>query len=468
MQVYWLYTRYEFSLSEYENAMSDTVCDLIEDFRTTRYSDTDTADNKLSYTSRFSMNNSNDGKPGIKRVISVSSGKYYAHKLLGISEHRPLTAEEQLRAAELLNKDPMFKVSDTEYEADNAPSEMAVWRAFKAMAVEMKSPLTVAEVDSVLALSGFHAYVSLVTTDSTVWMPEVRTHTSLFAPHVVVSFPYSELERKSVEISCRIPTSEVFRRMLGSLSVAFVLSLFLIICLIWQFSTVLKLNRMDKMRSAFVTTMIHELKRPLSTLKMCVSGLENRTMMSSPEVRCELLADTRSSLDILSAYFAKLRDITFNESGQIPLNITSVDLAALFDRVAHSATVPGGKSVTFDNRIPRGLCVMADGAHLSNILGNLVENAVKYSGDNVTVTAEASVCDGMATICVADTGNGISEADLPRIFTRFYRGRAAMSDIPGMGLGLAYVRLLVEAHAGNVVASSTPGKGTCFTINLPQ
>ena len=103
-----------------------------------------------------------------------------------------------------------------------------------------------------------------------------------------------------------------------------------------------------------------------------------------------------------------------------------------------------------------------------NIITNLVENAVKYSGPQVTISAEAtSDADGVE-LRIADTGNGIPSSDLDRIFNRFYRGRAASTDTPGMGLGLSYVRLLVKAHGGEITVASREGEGSCFTLKIPQ
>lgn len=114
-----------------------------------------------------------------------------------------------------------------------------------------------------------------------------------------------------------------------------------------------------------------------------------------------------------------------------------------------------------------GVTVKADRTHLCNILGNLVENAIKYSGQQVTVSASASITDRHVTVSISDTGNGISTSDIRHVFRRFYRGTASDSDVPGMGLGLAYVRLLVAAHGGDVTVESTLGKGSCFTITFP-
>ncbi|MDE6342662.1 MAG: HAMP domain-containing histidine kinase, partial [Muribaculaceae bacterium] len=234
------------------------------------------------------------------------------------------------------------------------------------------------------------------------------------------------------------------------------------------FGMVLKLSRLDRMRNSFVTTMIHELKRPISTLKMCVSGIENEEMMADMATKRELMAETRNALDNLSAYFSKLRDITFNNVEQIPLNLKPVNLHDVFEDVKAALVYPADKGVEIVNDIDPSLEVSGDLTHIVNILNNLVENAVKYSGSYVTVRADAGIINGIVELRVSDTGNGIPSGDLRHIFKRFYRGKAGRGEQPGMGLGLAYVKLLVEAHGGEIAVESEEGKGTCFIIRLPQ
>ncbi len=269
-------------------------------------------------------------------------------------------------------------------------------------------------------------------------------------------------------IECEIPSSEILSSMGWTLALAVVLSLFLILCLVWQINTIVRLTRLDKMRNSFITTMIHELKRPISTLKMCVSGIDNDKLMEDAQLRHELTGETRKALDNLSAYFSKLRDITFNNVDQIPLNVTSINLFELVDSVITSIQLPSSKNVVFENNVPCKLEVSADRSHLMNILTNLIENAVKYSGEDVMIKIYAEAISEGIKILVEDNGNGIASTDQSKIFNRFYRGKASTTDIPGMGLGLAYVKLLTDAHGGEISVESTEGVGSSFSIKLPQ
>jgi len=463
MQMYWLYGRYEFSLREYEHHTEAVIADVIVEYNKER-DKKGTGDINTSY----SLSHGVDSAGNTSRKVTVSSS-FNGRKLLGIDEERNLTDEEKERLAEIVS-DSLQRVEEKKLsiDASTAPSDGAAWAAMRNFELEVQSPFTVQGLDSLLKKENIKAVISLTTTDSIIWKSAMHGHKSFVDPHFQIISPYSELERKAVIIDCKIPTADIIREMGWTLVLAFVLSILLILCLIWQIKTIIRLSRLDNMRNSFITTMIHELKRPISTLKMCVSGLDNKQMVDDPEIRKELLSETRTALDNLSAYFSKLRDITFNNVEQIPLNIQSVNLHDLFDAVAAATIRPSGKDVVVHNEIASDIVVSADRSHFYNILNNLVENAVKYSGDSVEIKASANADKGEVVLSISDNGNGIPSGDLKHIFQRFFRGKASVGEQPGMGLGLAYVKLLVEAHGGEISAESTLGQGTCFTIKLPQ
>lgn len=464
MQAYWLYSRYEYSLREYQHHAEAVIADALIEYNKARA-------NKgvARINSSYNLSHDVDSSGHTSREVTVSSSVLDGRKLLGIDEQRLLTDEEVDRLADMVS-DSISRVEEKKISVDvsTAPSDGIAWAAMRNFELEIQSPFTVEGLDSLLRKEKIDAEISLAIIDSLMWKSATYSFTSSFNPHFQFISSYSELERKAVVIDCRIPLADVVREMGKTFILSSVLSLFLIFCLIWQIKTIAKLSRLDKMRNSFITTMIHELKRPISTLKMCVSGLDNERMLYDKVIRKELLTETRNALDNLSAYFSKLRDITFNNVEQIPLNIQSVDLHGLFDSVAEATVHPSGKTVIIHNEIDAGSIVSADRSHIYNILNNLVENAIKYSGREVEICATATVKEGFVELMVSDNGFGISSGDLKHIFQRFYRGKASAGEQPGMGLGLAYVKLLVDAHGGDISVQSLEGKGTCFTIKLPQ
>lgn len=476
MQGYWLYNRYEFSLKEYERGLSEQIMGCVEEYNDIRRR---SSDNRKDYLKEpgednvftvptFSLKQEYGDTVKTTRTAKISTYLFSAHELLGLEPGTPLSEEQKNKAMDLVQTQMKTAADSVVFDASGAKDENEAWVATQNVQTERKCRFTIEGIDSVLNKADIQAQVVLSKADSMVWSTTEEFRSSVFSPKISLTIPYSQLEGLTVRIISKINPLDVLPGMWQTLLISLLVSVLLIVCLVLQFSTVLKLSRIDRMRNSFVSTMIHELKRPISTLKMCVSGLNNERMMEDRDAKREILSETRNALDNLSAYFSKLRDITFNNVEQIPLNIQSVNLHNLFENVAEATVRPADKEVDIQNNIGKDLEVSADRSHLFNILNNLVENAIKYSGQVVEITATATEDNGAVELSISDTGNGISSGDLKHIFKRFYRGKASAGDQPGMGLGLAYVKLLIDAHGGDIAVESTEGEGTRFTIKLPQ
>lgn len=476
MQTYWLYGRYEFSLMEYERNLGERIEMCVQRYNAIRSVSSDARadsfrngkDFNVFYVPSFSLQQKYGDTVQTKRTSRIYTYLFSAHELLGLEPGTPLTDEQRERAMEIAEIQTSTPVDSMIFDASGAKDENEAWRATNNVQTERKCPFTAEGIDSVLSNAGIHARIKLEKADSMVWDNMVRYRISVLTPDITMVIPYSQLQGMTVRIVCRINPLDVLPGMWHTFIITLLVSCLLVVCLVSQSATVLRLSRIDKMRNEFITTMIHELKRPISTLKMCVSGLDNERMLADVAVRKELLGATRNALDNLSAYFSRLRDITFNHVEQIPLNIQSFSLHDLFDTVTEATVCPSGKTVTVHNDIDPHIIVSADRSHLYNILNNLVENAVKYSGPDVKINADAFEKDEFIELHISDDGNGISSGDLKHIFRRFYRGKASAGELPGLGLGLAYVKLLIEAHGGDISVKSREGEGTRFTIRLPQ
>ena len=326
-------------------------------------------------------------------------------------------------------------------------------------------------LDSILRSRGIVAQ-SITTTkaDTMVWQPSMQTDGSIWQPVMKVSYPYDIFEGQQVVVKTAIGMSPIIRRMTYTLLITILLSFFLVFCLIYQILTIRKQRHIEAIRQEFLHTMIHELKRPISTLKMCVSFMGNERMMQDEESKQRILTSSHNELDNLTSYFSKLRDITFSDSTEIPLVKSRFSLRSLIEECIGKQNIPSGKEVRIEIVSEDDLEIWADRMHLANIVCNLLENAVKYSLEAVTIKIDYQQrMDGLLQITVADNGIGITKADQRYVFDKFYRSESAKDKaIPGIGLGLSYVKLLVEAHGGTITFESIEGEGTTFTILIPQ
>lgn len=468
MQAYWIHSRYEYALIEYADALEGRILTAIDQYRDLRRTEYNRhADLDTLQRSKFSLEQTYGDTVTTRRTATIHTYASNIRDILGLAPDDSITEEHRQKIVEMEIEKIISPTSARVFDASSAPDENAAWTAAQNVQFESRVPFTVEGIDSVFRRADIDASVRLAVTDSMIWTNSTALARSFLHPRLTMTVPYSQLECKSAEIVCPFSLSDVLPGMAPTLICTGALSLLLILCLVWQFSVILRLNRLDKTRNDFVTTMIHELKRPISTLKMCVSGMQNDNMMATPGAKADILTETRSALDILSAYFSRLRDITFNNSAQIPLNITRFPLGALVAERGARAVSDARKTVRFSNLCPANIELAADRTHFANIIDNLLENAVKYSGDTVEITVGAIAEGCNIVLTVEDNGPGMSAADCHKAFDRFYRSAAAATQ-PGMGLGLTYVRLLAEAHGGSVAVESREGRGTRFTITIPQ
>ena len=331
-------------------------------------------------------------------------------------------------------------------------------------------PFQAARLDSILRSRGITAQrITATKADTIVWQPSMLPHTSVWRPVLTAYFPYDIFEGQQVVVETAISMSPVIHRMTYTLLLTALLSAFLIFCLVYQILTIRKQRHVEAVRQEFLHTMIHELKRPISTLKMCVSFMGDERMAHDVEGKRHILSSSHHELDNLTSYFSKLRDITLSDAGEIPLAKSRFRLRELIEECVGKQNIPPGKQVSMEIAGDEEVCVFANRMHLGNIVCNLLENAVKYAAERVTVkTSYAVLADGSCQIVVTDDGIGMKKADQRHAFDKFYRSDLAKDKgIPGIGLGLSYVKLLVEANGGTIGLESAEGVGTKFTIVLP-
>lgn len=367
----------------------------------------------------------------------------------------------------------IFKDSIILYSANEKINFMNSHGPVELYQLQVDVPFTLQRFDSVLALKlgRLPFKTKLATRQDTLfqWNEKVERLGSALLPAVRVVYPYNPLKRELVEINVHLLPHTFLLRMgwqlLGSLFLIFLLA----VCLLFQIKTILKQRRVDELRKSFVNTMIHELKRPVQALKMCIAFFNNKTMRTDEQVMDEVVRDSISELDNLSAYLQKLRDMTRADDKQTQLSFSTFDLKPMVEKLMRLQHSCENKQISFEPHFSDNLLVTADPVHIANIISNLIENAVKYSEKSVHITIDCTLDHHQLIVKVSDNGIGISALEQDRVFDKFYRS-SNLPDcaIPGIGLGLSYVKLLVEAHHGTIALSSQLGRGTTVEFILPQ
>jgi len=236
------------------------------------------------------------------------------------------------------------------------------------------------------------------------------------------------------------------------------------------FHDITELRRLEKVRQDFVANVSHELRTPVASIKGYAETLLSGAMDDKQALK-EFLGTIHENSDRLVNLINDLLDLARIESGRMKISPVAMEAAPVILRCLHilEKTVQDKKlsvSMELPDKMSR---VLADEARFSQVVLNILDNAVKYTPEGGSIFVKARVHDKMVQFDVTDTGIGIPEQDLPRIFERFYRvDKARSRDLGGTGLGLSIVKHIVLAHGGEVWASSQLGRGTTFSFTLPQ
>ena len=231
-----------------------------------------------------------------------------------------------------------------------------------------------------------------------------------------------------------------------------------------------KLQALDSTRNQFVSDASHELKTPLSTIKILVENILYQDPID-PGMAKEFLGDVNREIDRLNRTISDLLTLVNVERREMKLNYDNPDITELMmEQVRRLAPLARENGIELDCTGHDALVVAGDRVKLEQVIYNIIDNAIKYTprGGSVTASATRDRSGRNAVIQVSDSGIGIPEKDLPHIFERFYRVDKARSRVTGgTGLGLSIVYQIVQLHDGTIKADSEEGKGTTFTITLP-
>lgn len=224
--------------------------------------------------------------------------------------------------------------------------------------------------------------------------------------------------------------------------------------------------RSDRMRRDFVANISHELRTPLASVRLLIETLLTGAK-DEPEVATRMLNQMLGEVDSITQLAQELLDLSLIESGQMPMQVTRANLGEIVDeQIVHYEAMTQQKHLTVEDNVPIDLIAEVDRKMIGRVLGNLIHNAIKFTPDRGRITIGAVLADGKIKVSVADTGAGIPQEDLPRIFERFYKVDRARGK-SGTGLGLAIARHVVEAHGGRIWAESVEGKGATFYFTIP-
>jgi len=234
------------------------------------------------------------------------------------------------------------------------------------------------------------------------------------------------------------------------------------------YQDVTDLLRAMQVKDDFVASVSHELRTPLTPVLGHLEMLSDHPALPA-DVLDQIQVVERNARR-LEALVSDLLDVARSRDGAFRLRLATADLARLVHDAVEAAQPHGERvGVTLDVSAPESLPACVDERRIRQVLDNLLSNAVKYTAAGGAARVALRATDGAVEIEVSDTGMGLSEHDRAQVFSRFFRGDAALREhIPGTGLGLAIVASIVASHGGSVTVESEHGAGSTFRVTLPR
>ncbi|MDL2303384.1 HAMP domain-containing histidine kinase [Dysgonomonas sp. OttesenSCG-928-D17] len=279
-------------------------------------------------------------------------------------------------------------------------------------------------------------------------------------------FPFTENNTQAYHLYLKRPKWHIFKSMTGLVCVSALMIILLIISYIYLLKIILRQKTIDEIKSDFINNMTHELKTPISVTYAAVDAMQNFGMGDEPEKRNRYLTVSKEQLTYLNSLVEQILTMSVEERKNLKITPEKIYISAIFEKQKSQFLLNSAKPVTFTIDIEsEGLAIEGDRLHFGNVISNLIENAIKYSGESVDIKLSAYRKGDTTIISVCDNGIGIPQNLQDKIFDKFYRvSKGNIHDVKGYGLGLYYVKTIIDKHNWKIEIESTEGQGSCFNI----
>lgn len=304
------------------------------------------------------------------------------------------------------------------------------------------------------------------------------TNKSTFSAKTLTAYPvitkaFPTYKRDSNWNFVRARFKDPFAYVLANMLVIFSSSVLLIVliacCLIYLLKTLFKEKKLSAVRNDFISNITHEFKTPIATISAAVEALTSFNVLNDTEKTQRYLGHARTELSRLSGLVDQVLNIAIYSNQDGNLVKEPVELSRVIHELIDSHSLSKSKTIRFfyENKDLQ-FTVMANRIQFYHSLNNVIDNAIKYSGERPDITLQSKIKNGFLLICIGDAGTGISSSDLPLVFDQFYRSPDVIRKrVKGYGLGLNYVKSIMDNHNGWCKIESEPGKGSKVTLAWP-
>ena len=256
-------------------------------------------------------------------------------------------------------------------------------------------------------------------------------------------------------------TRHIFSEMAGVIVTIFLLMVAFSLAFWYLLHTVSKMRTIEEMKDDFVSNMTHELKTPIAIAYSANDALLNYDTANDPQKKTTYLTIANKQLKRLGELVENILAMSMERRKTMKLKSETIRLQPFVAEIAAAQRMRGDKDITITVDIDDRVSLEADRTHLANVLNNLIDNAIKYSGDSVAIT----IAGDHNCISVADNGIGIPATSIPYLFNKFYRvPHGNLHNVRGYGIGLYYVKSILDKAGWTIEVRSQAGEGSVFTI----
>ena len=262
----------------------------------------------------------------------------------------------------------------------------------------------------------------------------------------------------------------VFKSMGLLLTLSTLFIIIIIFTFYYTFTIIYKQKKISIIKNDFINNMTHELKTPIATISLACEALSDKDLGSSESTRTRFVSMINEENKRLGVLVENVLQSAVLDRGEIQLKLEEIDLNSIIEKAVKNVIIQVEKNngtITINSKA-KNTSILADTVHITNVIYNLLDNANKYTPSEPKIIISTEDVVKGVVIKIKDNGIGISKDNQQKIFDKLYRVPTGdRHDVKGFGLGLSYVKAIIDKHEGKITISSSLGKGTTFSIHLP-
>lgn len=324
-----------------------------------------------------------------------------------------------------------------------------------------------AELQAFIIVNGNYSVPLNNTKASNVASPDPLTK----AEFKIALFSDGFLEPGYLKLNFPEKTKFIWSSVLPILVSSIIFTFLILACFVYTVFVVFRQKKVSEMKTDFINNMTHEFKTPIATISLASDSILNPNILEQKEKISRFIHIIKQENARMLKQVEKVLQVAQIDKGSVVLKQSEIDLAELIENAIINAELKvqaKGGHITF-NAESKNHVIVADGAHISNVINNLLDNAEKYTPQSPNIFITTKDVRDMIEISIQDNGLGMTKDSIKHIFEKFYRVHTGnVHDVKGFGLGLSYVKAIVDAHKGKISVKSEIGKGSTFIITLPR